>query len=97
MLISLFLFLDSGTQGIPWWSSGQDSGLPLWEAWLLSHVRKLRSYQPLDATKENKKQGGNRLSLKKSLFITILLQKIHLLLNCWFHNILANWCDVILK
>ena len=65
MLISLFLFLDFGTQGIPWWSSGQESGLPLWEAWLLSHVIKLRSYHPLDATKENKKQGGNRLSLKK--------------------------------
>ena len=97
MLISLFLFLDSGTQGIPRWSSGQDSGLPLWEAWLLSHVRKLRSYKPLDATKENKKQGGNRLSLKKSLFITISLQKIYLLLDCWFPNILANWFGFIVK
>ena len=41
--------------GLPWWSSGWDFKLPMWEAWIQSLVRELDpTCGNYDATKPNK-------------------------------------------
>ena len=40
-------------QAIPWWSSGQDSVLPLQGTWVQSLVRELRSYTARSMAKKN--------------------------------------------
>lgn len=46
----------SRTLGILWWSSGEDSVLPLQEAWVQTLVGKLRSRKPCGAAKKEKKR-----------------------------------------
>ena len=41
-------------EGIPWWSSGQDSALSLPKFWIQSLVRKLRSYKPCGIARKKK-------------------------------------------
>ena len=42
------------TGGLPWWSSGQDSTLPLRRAWVRSLVWELRSHKLCGEAKEKK-------------------------------------------
>ena len=39
-------------QGLPWWSSGYDAGLPMQWAWVRSLVWELRSHMPCSAAKK---------------------------------------------
>ena len=45
--------------GVPWWSSGYDSALPLWRAWVWSLVGEPRSPKPCGAAKEKQKMTLN--------------------------------------
>ena len=44
--------------GLPWWSSGLDSALPLQEAQVRSLVRELRSHMPRGTAKKKKEEGS---------------------------------------
>ena len=55
-------------QGIPWWSSGQDSVLSLLRAWVQSLVWELRSHEPSGTAKKTKtKMKYMPMVLKNSL------------------------------
>ena len=45
------------TEGLPWWSNGYDSVLPLQGARVLSLVRELRSHMPCGAAELKKKKN----------------------------------------
>ena len=46
--------IKSNIQGLPWCSSGEDSILPMQDAWVLSLVRELRSHMPHGTAKKEK-------------------------------------------
>ena len=50
------------TEGLPWWSNGYDSVLPLQGARVLSLVRELRSHMLVGAAKKKKKNDRIRKS-----------------------------------
>ena len=52
------LGLGKGERGLPWWSSDQDSELPLQGAWVRSLVRDLRSHMPRSQNILFLKRGG---------------------------------------
>ena len=51
------LLIISYILGIPWWSSGYDSALPLQGAWVQSLVGKLRSPMPRVTAQKKKKKN----------------------------------------
>ena len=54
--------------GIPWWSSGLDSVLPLQGAWVLSLVRKLRSHKMRGTKKKSVPVSSVLIHLVKQYF-----------------------------
>ena len=55
VLFSLVMWLFENTRvGLPWWSSGWDSALPLQEVWVQSQAGELGSCIPHGAAKTNK-------------------------------------------
>ena len=68
--------------------------LPLQGARVRSLVGELRSCKPrgMEKKRDRERERGNRLSLKKKkkTLVTISLQKIHLLPDFWFPNILVT-------
>ena len=53
----LILKCTKGERGLPWWSSDQDSVLPLQEAWAGSLVGEVRSHMLHSAAKEKVYRG----------------------------------------
>ena len=50
--------------GLPWWSSGYDSALPLQGAWVRSLVGEIRSCIPCGVAKGKKKKVKNGLNIR---------------------------------
>ena len=63
--------------GLPWWSSGKDSTLPLQGAWVQSLVGELRSRKPCGAAKNKQTNRQNQKCLLQ-IFHSALLSSIFL-------------------
>ena len=60
------LFKETVAEGLPCWSSGQDSALPSPWAWVRCLTGELRSHKPSGATEKRKIQAENFTSLGKT-------------------------------
>ena len=60
--------------GLPWWSSGEDSVLPLQEAQVQSLVGKLRSYMSWSKTKKKKNKKLKIIKIKIRKWPSLLPQ-----------------------